>query len=116
MEERRKNLQIGRCRLTERRTCQILGGTNNHQPLKTEATTSTSSPKDTVKDARELLSSKPPVNKFPKCIFYEETTKTEKPHTLSVRTTQAEQTENCKEFAETQTGICGVRQKCKNTA
>ena len=116
MEERRKNHQIVRCRLTERRTCQILGGTNNHQPLKTEATTSTSSPKDTVKDARELLSSKPPVNKFPKFIFYEETTKTEKPHTLRVRRTQAEQTENCKEFAETQTGICGVRQKCKNTA
>ena len=40
---------------------------------KQTATTTTSSPKNTVKDARE-----PPVKNFPKIIFNEETTKIEK--------------------------------------
>ena len=47
-----------------------------------------------VKDARELLSSRPSPKNLPKIIFSEDATKTQTPTTLKMKTTQAVQTEN----------------------
>ena len=98
--ERRKNCSIGRGRRTERRAYQILGGTSDHQLQKKQQP---SHLPHHQKISRDLLSSMPPVKSFPKTIFNEETTKTERQQKLRVRTTQAVQMDNCKLFAETQT-------------
>ena len=75
---------------------------------KATATTSETTQKD-VKDARELLSSRPPVGNFPTITFTEENTQPVKQHSPKVKTTQAVQTENFKVLVGTQTDVSKER-------
>ena len=76
-------------------------------PMKKKATSNTSASTTTlIKDARDLISSRPPpVKNFPTITFTEENPKTEKQCIPKMKTTVAIQTDNNKVLVGTQTEL-----------
>ena len=79
-------------------------------PTKKKAIAPTSETTQTeVKDARELLSSRPPEKNFPTKVFTKERKQPNKQHIPKTKTSQAIQTDNCKVLVGTQTEVSEER-------